>query len=122
MFLTLEDPRAKVQGSRDPLGTQPAWYWFGRRLVGNLTIYEVREAHAALLEVLNGSRADHWQLDLQGLEELDTAGAQLLLAVQRHLQQTDARLEVCNPNGPVLELLELLHLQALYPELLPAHA
>ncbi len=37
MFLTLEDPRAKIQGSRDPLGVQPVWSGFGRHLVTNLT-------------------------------------------------------------------------------------
>lgn len=37
MFLTLEDPRAKVQGSRDPLGLQPIWTHFGREVVTNLT-------------------------------------------------------------------------------------
>lgn len=37
MFLTLEDPRAKVQGSRDPLGVQPVWAAFGRHVVTNLT-------------------------------------------------------------------------------------
>lgn len=37
MFLTLEDPRAKIQGSRDPLGVQPIWSGFGRQLVCNLT-------------------------------------------------------------------------------------
>ncbi len=37
MFLTLEDPRAKVKGSRDPLGVQPIWQAFGRKVVGNLT-------------------------------------------------------------------------------------
>ncbi len=37
MFLTLEDPRAKVQGSRDPLGMQPVWARFGREVVTNLT-------------------------------------------------------------------------------------
>ena len=37
MFLTLEDPRAKVQGSRDPLGVQPIWSRFGREIVTNLT-------------------------------------------------------------------------------------
>lgn len=37
MFLTLEDPRAKIQGSRDPLGVQPIWSGFGRHLVSNLT-------------------------------------------------------------------------------------
>ena len=37
MFLTLEDPNAKLKGSRDPLGTQPIWATFGRRVVSNLT-------------------------------------------------------------------------------------
>ena len=29
-FLTLEDPNAKIKGSRDPLGVQPIWAAFGR--------------------------------------------------------------------------------------------
>ena len=37
MFLTLEDPNAKVKGYRDPLGAQPIWAKFGRHLVTNLT-------------------------------------------------------------------------------------
>lgn len=37
MFLTLEDPRARIKGSRDPLGVQPIWWAFGREVVGNLT-------------------------------------------------------------------------------------
>ena len=37
MFLTLEDPRGRVKGSRDPLGVQPIWSAFGRRVIGNLT-------------------------------------------------------------------------------------
>lgn len=36
-FLTLEDPNAKIKGSRDPLGVQPLWITFGRQVVGNLT-------------------------------------------------------------------------------------
>ena len=37
MFLTLEDPRARVKGSRDPLGVQPIWSTFGRHIIANLT-------------------------------------------------------------------------------------
>jgi len=36
-FLTQIDPRAKIKGSRDPLGLQPIWSRLGRRLVRNLT-------------------------------------------------------------------------------------
>lgn len=38
MFLTLEDPNAKIKGSRDPLGIQPIWAVFGRHVVANLTM------------------------------------------------------------------------------------
>lgn len=37
MFLTLEDPNARIHGSRDPLGVQPVWSFFGRQVVTNLT-------------------------------------------------------------------------------------
>jgi hypothetical protein len=37
MFLTLEDPNARIHGSRDPLGVQPVWASFGRQVVTNLT-------------------------------------------------------------------------------------
>lgn len=37
MFLTLEDPRAQIKGSRDPLGAQALWAAFGRHVVRNLT-------------------------------------------------------------------------------------
>ena len=37
MFLTQEDPRARIQGSRDPLGVQPIWSALGRQVVTNLT-------------------------------------------------------------------------------------
>ena len=38
LFLTLEDPNAKIKGSRDPLGVQPIWAKFGRHVVTNLTM------------------------------------------------------------------------------------
>ena len=37
MFLTLEDPRAKIQGSRDPLGVLSLWLPLSREVVTNLT-------------------------------------------------------------------------------------
>lgn len=36
-FLTELDERAKVRGSRDPLGVQPVWDAFGRGVIGNLS-------------------------------------------------------------------------------------
>jgi hypothetical protein len=36
-FLTELDSRARIKGSRDPLGVQAIWVHFGRKVVGNLT-------------------------------------------------------------------------------------
>lgn len=36
-FFTEVDPEIKLKDSRDPLGFQPIWSYFGRKLVGNLT-------------------------------------------------------------------------------------
>jgi len=36
-FLSLLDDRAKPKGSRDPLGFEVVWSYFGRKVVGNLT-------------------------------------------------------------------------------------
>ena len=36
-FLTELDPRAKIRGSRDPLGIQAIWAGLGQEVIGNLT-------------------------------------------------------------------------------------
>ena len=36
-FLSLLDDRAKPKGSRDPLGFELVWTYFGRQVIGNLT-------------------------------------------------------------------------------------
>lgn len=50
-FLTDLDERAKLKGSRDPLGAQPIWVRLGRRVIGNLTSASrsVRDFTATLL-------------------------------------------------------------------------
>ncbi len=36
-FLTLQDERARIKGSRDPLGFQSIWVGFGREIINNFT-------------------------------------------------------------------------------------
>lgn len=87
-------------------------------LTGNLTIYEVSAARDQLLSLLPliGPR---WQIDLAGLEELDSAGAQLLLAVQRMMSNAEQTPEVINHPDAALELFDLLRLHSLSPTRLP---
>ena len=88
---------------------------------GSLTIYEVAEAHATLLGMLAKPEARPCLLDLEALEEIDTAGAQLLLATQRHFEAAGGSLKVQGPAAAVVEVLELLRLDTLYPDVLLAH-
>jgi anti-sigma B factor antagonist len=83
-------------------------------LAGSLTIYEVGEARSQLLERVMAAPAGSWTLELQ-LDEFDTAGAQLLLALQRQLQQAGGALLVSAASDAVQELLDLLHLTQLWP-------
>lgn len=85
-----------------------------RSLSGSLTIYEARDAHQVLLAASSDAESGPWTLDIQGLDELDSAGVQLLLALDRHLRQRGAELQLLQPSSPVRDLLDLLRLQTLY--------
>lgn len=58
-FLTLLDPRAKIKGSRDPLGIQILWTKLGRQVVHNLTTVttSVRSFSVLLLGLYFAERA-----------------------------------------------------------------
>ena len=68
-----------------------------------------QDAKDHLLEALScaGSSID---FDLSGVSELDTAGVQLLLLVDRQARRNGLRCTWSNPSGAVSEVLELLHL------------
>jgi hypothetical protein len=68
-FLTLEDPNAKIKGSRDPLGVQPVWSRFARHFVTNLTntTNSVRNFSVLLLGRYFGERL----LDARRIEQDD---------------------------------------------------
>jgi anti-anti-sigma factor len=74
---------------------------------GELTIYTVAQARQTLLE-------DHENfispvaLDLRNVSEIDTAGLQLLLFVQKHLGRLDKKLHLAKSNEHVDALLENL--------------
>ena len=84
-------------------------------LGGSLTIYEVAEARDALLAAFTEGRDEAWQLDLAALQELDSAGAQLLLAAHRHLRASGGDLRLTELTESARELLGLLRLDDLLP-------
>lgn len=82
------------------------------RLTGVLTIYTVAQARSEIPSRLakHGAKV----LDLSGLEELDTAGVQLLLWLKRDLASRGSGLALTRHSPAVVEVLDQLKLTATF--------
>lgn len=84
-------------------------------LTGELTIHTAVERKAVLLEALEAAQttgASALELDLSGVAELDTAGLQLLLMVQREAAAVGCRLRLAAMSQAVTDVLAIAHLNA----------
>ena len=70
MFLTLEDPNAKIKGSWDPLGAQPIWAAFGRHVVTNLTM-QTNSARGFTILLLARYLTERSPLALEAVKRID---------------------------------------------------
>ncbi|NUT62355.1 STAS domain-containing protein [Herbaspirillum sp. C9C3] len=78
-------------------------------LSGGLTIFQAAERKPELLHALTLAQT-HVVLDLSGVDELDTAGIQLLLLLRRELANIGRQLEIGAYSPAVLAALDLLQL------------
>lgn len=78
-------------------------------LAPRLQIREVEEAHRALVDSLN--REGALQIDVSPLEAVDTAGVQLLLALQREGERRGLPVEFCGVSTALERALALLGLE-----------
>jgi len=76
---------------------------------GDLTIRRVQEMKDVLLARLAQSQA--LEVDLAGVTEIDTAGAQLLLMARRAAQASQKELRLVAHSPAVASLFELLRIQ-----------
>ncbi len=74
------------------------------KLSGELTIYAVSEARR---ELQPSGKAD-LVLDLAGIQEIDSAGVQLLAWLKRECERTSRRLLLVNHSPEVVEVFDLL--------------
>jgi len=90
------------------------------KLAGELTIYSATEARDRLAEHLDRKPAPP-DLDLSGLEEIDTAGIQVLLWLKREAARRDRALALVNHSPAVIEVFDLLKAAGLFgdPILIP---
>jgi anti-sigma B factor antagonist len=83
-------------------------------LTGELTIRTAAERRVALLSALRS--ADALDVGLSGVTELDTAGLQLLILVQREARHLGKTVRFRAPSAAVAGFLDVLHLTATLEE------
>lgn len=81
------------------------------RLSGECTIYHAAAARCALLDDHKGFDKTV-QLNLEQVSELDTAGVQLLLMLQREIGAAGGKLMLQASNETVDQIVGILHLPA----------
>ncbi len=79
-------------------------------LDGELSIYHAAELKTALLQAIDDCR--ELELNLAGVTELDTAGAQLLILAKREADARGKRLLLGEYSPVALEAIERLNLAA----------
>ncbi|WP_422010582.1 STAS domain-containing protein [Roseateles sp.] len=77
-------------------------------IVGELTIYRALELKPLIVDEVRQRAAPC--IDLSAVEEIDTAGLQLLLLAQREAQARGVALRLLSPSAAVRDALELLWL------------
>ena len=82
------------------------------QLEGELTIYAVTEAKALLQSALDEEPC--LQLNLSGLEELDTAGVQLLIWLKQEARRRGKTLVLYAHSPAVQEVFDLLKVASLF--------
>jgi anti-sigma B factor antagonist len=78
------------------------------KLQGDLNIYAVGTARRELLAKLE--KHSGFSLDLSGIDEIDTAGIQLLFWLKEELHRTGHELPLVRHSAAVVEVLDLLNL------------
>ncbi|BAL26250.1 lipid asymmetry maintenance protein MlaB [Azoarcus sp. KH32C] len=91
----------------DAVNERPA----GFRPEGELTIYTVAEQHGLLMRALDAGPVVH--LDMSAVNEVDTAGLQLLILARREAAQRGIELRVAGCSDVVKDALETMQLASL---------
>ncbi len=87
---------------------------------GEMTIYTAAENKAALFDQLDECK--ELELDLSVVNEMDSAGLQILLMLKREAAVKGKQLRLVNHSQAVFEVLELLRMQSHFgdPVVIPA--
>jgi len=84
------------------------------RVEDEMTIYSAATMRESLLAAL--AKGDEFEVNLEKVTEIDTAGAQLLLAFKQACDHDGKDLRVVHPSPPVVDVLAALGMAALFSE------
>lgn len=92
------------------------------KTASEMTIYHADRVKRQLLAALEGHPAV--EIDLSGIEEIDSAGVQLLILVKRQALATGRSVRFVRHSPAVLEIFGLFNLSAFFgdPLVMPAEA
>jgi anti-anti-sigma factor len=82
------------------------------QIEGEMTIYRAAELHGLLQQQL--AAGNGLEIDLSAVTEIDSAGAQLLVAAKKTAQAAGRELRLIGHSPAVLEVFELLNLGAYF--------
>lgn len=80
------------------------------KITGDLTIYQVAEWRERLLPALLGS--NEIQLDLSEMGEIDTAGLQILIALNRQVADENGSFSIVSCSESVRQVIDFMKLGA----------
>jgi anti-sigma B factor antagonist len=90
------------------------------RVDGELTIYRAAELAVQLSTALAEAPAGApFVIDLAGVTEMDSAGAQLLMAARRSALAAGRELKLAGHSEAVREVFDILELDALFADVAP---
>ncbi len=81
-------------------------------IAGDLTIYTALEHREKLLDTVR--KEEHCVLDMSGVTEIDAAGLQVLMMAKLEAQRTDHVLVFVKHSYPVIGVIDLCNLSALF--------
>lgn len=91
-----------------------------QRIDGEMSIYTAAHFKEQLLDRFDPGRV--LELDLSDVQELDSAGLQILLMLKREAELAGSQLRLTKHSQAVFDVLELLNMQASFgdPVVIPA--
>lgn len=78
-------------------------------LAGDLTIYEAENIRKNIMDAVF-QESKKVEINLAGIDEIDTCGVQVLMLAKRECEKLDKELELVSHSPAVLEMIDVFHL------------